>query len=141
LTGTSDGKEIDLQYQRQFNYSTPPPKSDCWSVSATLIPDIVLIAKSGQERAWLILDAKYRRGRQNVLEGMRSAHIYRDALRLGASPPALSLLLLPAEAEDAPWLHDDLFRKTHRVGAIVCSRTHADSQILDAFLTQLFAGT
>jgi hypothetical protein len=139
LTGVSNGKQIDLQYQSQFSYSDSPPKSGCWSISATFIPDIILIAKSAQKQSWMVLDAKYRRGRQNVLESMRSAHIYRDALRLLASPPTLSLLLLPGEAEDAPWLHDNLFRENHRVGAIVWSRTRADTNVIHGFLKQFFA--
>ncbi|MGH8777459.1 nuclease domain-containing protein [Paraburkholderia sp.] len=44
-------------------------------------PDIVLTVQSSRTRRFLVLDAKYRASRGNVLDAMQSAHIYQDSLK------------------------------------------------------------
>jgi hypothetical protein len=141
ISGTLGDKHIDLRYQKQFSYSKELPSSGCWSISAQLIPDIVLIARTATAQSLMVLDAKYRVARHRVLEGMHSAHVYHDALRLGATPPAFSALLLPAMAESAGWLHDKAFQATHKVGAIVCSRSQFEVHLISEFLDGLFYST
>jgi len=41
----------------------------------------------------VVLDAKWRSGRSNVLEAMESAHIHHDALRRNRAAPSPPLLL------------------------------------------------
>jgi hypothetical protein len=65
-----------------------------------------------------VLDAKYRRARQYVLEAMESAHIYRDSLRWMGQRADVSLLFVPAEP-GASWLTDPAFHQEERVGAWV----------------------
>jgi len=51
------------------------------SISSERRPDIVLTWQRGATRRWMVLDAKYRVGFQNLGQALGSAHIYRDALR------------------------------------------------------------
>jgi hypothetical protein len=66
----------------------------------------------------LLLDAKYRSSRANVLDAMTSAHVYRDSLRIGEQRPEAALLLLPAGG-DAERLQDEDFQRAHQVGVAV----------------------
>jgi hypothetical protein len=139
FSGVLGSNHLDLEYQKQFSYAIEPGIGP-WSISAQFIPDIVLFARTPPKHLWMVLDAKYRTGRQNVIDGMRSAHIYRDALRLASQPPVFSTLLLPAVAHDAAWLHDPVFQRTHHVGAVVCSRSQFDSDLIRESLAEFFNG-
>lgn len=134
LHGKRGDCSITLSLQQVFSYCSPPPSSGFWSISAELIPDIVMVVTKADRSDWLVLDAKYRHKRSNVLDGMRSAHLYRDALRRFGDPPALSLLLLPAIPKGCDWIMTDDFRATHGVGAIVLSPGQLEARALDEFL-------
>lgn len=88
------------------------------SLSREREPDLVLISRSGDRERWLVLDAKYRVARSNVLDAMASAHIYRDSLRVHGSPPVASFLLVPAET-GVRWLQDGEFQSEYGTGALV----------------------
>lgn len=94
-------------------------RPNLWSVSAELRPDLVLEWKrSDGHRDFLVLDAKYRTGRRNILSGMtESAHVYQDALRMGSGRPVATLLLVP-DAANVAWLAEEAFVRENRVGAI-----------------------
>lgn len=100
------------------------------SVSAEFHPDIVIAWRTGSTRRMLVLDAKYRSSRQNVLDAMRSAHIYQDALRWDDERPTCSLLLIPRGGE-APWLESPAFHAVHQVGIQVLSPERAASDMAD----------
>lgn len=138
LHGRAGAQSITLYLQQVFSYSPVPPKSGLWSISAQLVPDIVLFIRDSDRFSWAVLDAKYRRGRANVLDGMRSAHLYRDALRGHSSPPGMSVLLIPAFPENADWILTKEYRSTHGVGAIVMSPKCLDLSAIDSFLDKLF---
>jgi len=92
----------------------------CWgfqSISRERCPDIVITFETKEERGFIVLDAKYRRGRRAILEEMAVAHIYRDSLRWHSSRPQFALLLLPADSA-ATWLSEDAFQRTERVGVV-----------------------
>lgn len=91
-----------------------------WSVSRRREPDLVLVVHRGDEVRFVVLDAKYRASRANVLEAMASAHIYQDSLRIGSEKPYASLLLIPSGG-GASWLEDEGFLEEHRVGLHVFS--------------------
>jgi len=101
-----------------------------WSVSKERLPDLVLSVESAKGIRFLILDAKYRSSRLNVLDAMASAHIYQDSLRIGPSRPDASLLLVPSGG-GAPWLEAPSFHMTHRVGVHVLA-PGPDNTIPDA---------
>ena len=67
--------------------------------------------------AGLVLDAKWRSGRANILEAMESANTYHDSLRCDGEVPSLCLLLLPGSAE-VPALGADSNIVDHSVCAI-----------------------
>lgn len=117
LVGKGPDTRIEASLQRCFP-SNGAAKSGLQSVSMQLQPDILITASSGEERKMIILDAKYRTSRQNVLDAMRSAHLYQDALRWHGKPAACSLLLVP-KGGGAPWLEAPDFHASHRVGAHV----------------------
>jgi hypothetical protein len=83
-------------------------------------PDLLLAAQWHGSLRFLLLDAKYRSSRDNVLDAMTSAHVYRDSLRIGEGRPEAALLLLPA-AHGAEWLQNPDFQRIHQVGADVLS--------------------
>jgi len=88
------------------------------SISLQLKPDILVTTEIAGARRMLVLDAKYRTGRHNILQAMRSAHLYQDALRWDGQRPDCSLLLVPAGG-DAPWLEVPAFHAENRTGVHV----------------------
>lgn len=91
-----------------------------WSISRQRIPDFVLKVECGGQLRFIVLDAKYRASRANVLEAMESAHIYQDSLRIGLRRPEGSLLIVPSSG-GVVWLENSAFQEEHRVGIHVLS--------------------
>lgn len=114
------GCQLQLLYQAKFPsiVATQGGVSSAWSVSRERYPDIVAVLSDECVPArFAVIDAKYRAGRQNILDAMSSAHIYRDALRLGEERAAFALLTLPGE----PWsIHLDSpeYWAKHMVGTV-----------------------
>ena len=117
LVGKGPGTRIEASLQRCFP-SAGAAKGGLQSVSLQLQPDLLITVESGNDRRMLILDAKYRTSRQNVLDAMRSAHLYQDALRWDGERAVCSLLLVP-KGGGAPWLEEPDFHVAHRVGVHV----------------------
>lgn len=118
VVGTANDREVELHLQPQFAAWDISAHDACRSLSRTREPDLVIVVRHAGEERWLVLDAKYRVTRGNVLEAMESAHIYRDSLRVRGSSPVASYLLIPARG-GAEWLHDSAFQSEHGVGALV----------------------
>lgn len=111
-----DGRRFDLRLQPTFlAWDDRRGQSSRRSISGQRIPDILLRIDSGSRN--VVLDAKYRTTRANVLEAMSSAHIYRDALRIGGNRIDSALLLVPRSG-GASWLKDPAFIREHSVGVI-----------------------
>ncbi|MEO7152307.1 MAG: DUF2357 domain-containing protein [Burkholderiaceae bacterium] len=111
------GGELEILFQGVFPSSSPWAGRSGWSISRERRPDIVLVARrAGQHRA-MVLDAKWRSGKNNVLAAMESAHLYHDALRIAGGPPSPCLLLLPG-APSVAALEEQSFIDAHGVGAI-----------------------
>ena len=67
---------------------------------------------------FIVLDAKYRTGEQNILRGMaESVHPYHDAIRWGPRRADLTLLLVPSAAE-TKWLTREEYVAKHNVGVV-----------------------
>lgn len=113
----SESRTIEIHFQAKFPALAPLSGKNCWSLSRERYPDILLLDVQETGTRALVLDAKWRSGRGNLLEAMESAHIYHDALRVSGSPPSLCLLLLPGEPE-IPALATDECIKSNGVGAI-----------------------
>jgi hypothetical protein len=112
-----DGQKVELLFQPVFASESPFVDRHAWSLSKERRPDILLMLTQGSERRFIVFDAKYRSGRENVLDAMSSAHIYHDSLRIDASRPGLCLLLLPGRT-DVSSLEVDSFFEEHKVGAV-----------------------
>lgn len=120
----ANGAKLEVLFQATFPSLKPSGKRLGWSLSRERRPDIVLIHSGENGHKVFVLDAKWRSGRENVLDAMQSAHIYHDALRIGDSAPERALLLLPSSSA-VPELEAGQFIQTHAVGAI--SNVRADT--------------
>jgi hypothetical protein len=119
---TFSGTAGDLQFSAYLLPRFPAwdnsGDGDWQSVSGERKPDIVLTIEHPSRSYFIVLDAKYRATRSNVLNAMQSAHVYRDALRWRAQSPDLALLLVPRN-DEVPWLNDPEFWRLHLVGTCV----------------------
>ena len=115
--GLSGTCRAELRLQPTFR-SSPEETGRMWSISKERVPDLVLTVESAAGTRFLVLDAKYRSSRSNVLDAMASAHIYQDSLRIGPNRPDASLLLVPSGG-GAPWLEAPTFQMMHQVGVHV----------------------
>ena len=111
-----DGRRFDLRLQPTFlAWGDRRAQPSLRSISGQRTPDILLRIDNGSRN--VVLEAKYRTTRANVLDAMTSAHIYRDALRIAGKRIDSALLLVP-RSEDAPWLQGPTFIREHSVGVI-----------------------
>lgn len=115
--GTSGGLRVRLLLQQKFPSGDQKPCDQFQSISRQRFPDLVLTYEQHGDCRFVVLDAKYRRGRQAILEEMSVAHTYRDSLRWKGLRCQGAYLLLPAACE-AEWLSEEGFRRTERVGAL-----------------------
>lgn len=111
-----NGRRFDLHLQPTFlAWDDRRGQSSRRSISGQRIPDILLQIDNGSRN--VVLDAKYRTTRANVLDAMTSAHIYRDALRIDGNRIDSALLLVP-RGGGAPWLEAPVFIREHSVGVM-----------------------
>ncbi|MBM7059347.1 DUF2357 domain-containing protein [Pseudomonas sp. UL073] len=134
----SSGHLMEVLFQAKFPAADPHTDRLGWSISRERVPDILIVVYNDTTCRSLILDAKWRSGRANVLEAMESAHIYHDSLRLrrgsATERPSHCILLLPG-ASDVESLGELDFIHTHGVGAIAEFLPHGAGV---AFLSDLF---
>lgn len=114
-SGTSGSLEV--LFQANFPSLRPSQGRQGFSISRMRIPDIVLIERIDGVVRTMVLDAKWRSGRENVLDAMQSAHIYHDSLRVDMQPPSPCILLFPGN-KTVPDLEQFAFISSHGVGAI-----------------------
>jgi hypothetical protein len=112
--GSCPGRNGELRLQPTFR-SQERETEGRWSISGERVPDLVLTVHDADAVRFVVLDAKYRTSRSNVLDAMGSAHIYQDSLRIRSRRPDASLLLIPS-AGGASWLEQRAFQLEHRVG-------------------------
>lgn len=118
--GRGSAETIEILFQPRFPGRKPSSADSFRSIAKGRFPDIVITHQVGGDRRFVVLDAKYRVSRPNVVDAMDSAHLYHDALRWGDERPSLSLLLVP-RGGGADWLEDPEFRRQHRVGVLELS--------------------
>jgi hypothetical protein len=124
--------EVELRLQDRFP-AWDNGTSERISISGERRPDLTLSwSRPDGSSDWIALDAKYRVSRGSVLEGMVSAHLYHDALRIKGQPPALALLLTPGPSETV-WLMDLDFISRERVGIV----SVGGGQVLRELLSKL----
>ena len=118
LTGRRrDGRRLTLHLQRAFVNTKGTEREESWSISRECRPDLVVTLESaGKETRFVVLDAKYRAGKDAILSGMmESVHPYADALRWGPRRPDRTLLLVP-NAGEAEWLTRADYVEQHGAG-------------------------
>ena len=113
--GRGPRETIEILFQPKFPGGAASSADGFRSIAKGRYPDIVITHRVGNDRRFVVLDAKYRVSRSNVVDAMDSAHLYHDALRWGAERPCMSLLLVPRGGE-ASWLEEPDFRREHGVG-------------------------
>lgn len=134
--GTVGKTRVALYYQPRFP-SGARLEMEMASLSCELRPDIILVVDSPKGVQWIALDAKYRVAKGSVLEGMSSAHIYHDALRVRGTQPKLSLLLVPGDPVGVGWLMDTSFHNSHGIGVHVLASDCLELSWLSAWLAGL----
>jgi hypothetical protein len=112
-----NSRVIEVLFQARFPSEQAERNPLARSISRERYPDILLVDNVGMGKRCMVLDAKWRSGRTNVLEAMESAHIYHDSLRIGGTAPTPCLLLLPGDT-CVPSLETDQFIEQHGVGSI-----------------------
>lgn len=112
-----DASTLEVLFQARFRSIAKLNKPFARSLSRERYPDILLVQKHSLKTRSMILDAKWRSGRSNVLEAMESAHIYHDSLRVDGNIPNPCLLLLPGRACITA-LETEEYLRENAVGAI-----------------------
>lgn len=118
------GHWLEVLFQATFPSLKPASTRLGWSLSGERRPDLVLVHHSPSGVAAMIFDAKWRSGRENVLQSMESAHLYHDALRIGSARITPCVLLFPGSSW-VPELEKQSFIQAHGVGAVSSVRTSA----------------
>lgn len=120
FTGRDIDTQVDVFLQLRCPAFDRPANNGFSSISGERKPDIVVTVESSVESLFIVMDAKYRVAREWVLDGMESAHLYRDCLRWKGKKPDLSILLVP-RAGGAPMLETAAYQKANGVGVAVLS--------------------
>jgi hypothetical protein len=135
-TGRGIDTQVDVWLQVNCPAFDQPASHGFSSISGARYPDIVVTVESPAGSSFIVMDAKYRVERKWVLEGMVSAHLYRDCLRWRGRKPNLSILLVP-RAGGAPLLETMTYQQANGVGVAVLSVEHNG---LQAVLTPFVPG-
>jgi len=113
--GTGRGEVVTAWLQLTYPAGDASTFEDFGSVSGERRPDVTVMRESDTGMGFVVLDAKYRVSRSNVLAGMSSAHVYRDSLRWKGFSPKASILLVP-KGGAVQWLETTDALETHGVG-------------------------
>lgn len=113
--GKGPGLTLEIWLQVRCPAIDKKPYEGFSSLSKRRFPDIAIALELGDQRRFVILDAKYRTSREGVLDGMASAHIYHDSLRWFGHRPTCALLLVPRGGAVVKLQSKDFWRE-HGVG-------------------------
>ena len=121
LTARNGASVLRLLFNPRFPSVLKKPKGrGPRSISSERRPDIVITWQRGAVRRWMVLDAKYRVGGQNLGQALGSAHIYRDALRwpaMGGHSEG-AWLLAPRRSDDSDLWFQEPFHDEHGLGVL-----------------------
>lgn len=115
-----DGLSIELRYQQWFPRARQLADDRMFSsLSGVNVPDYVAILRKGRSiERWVILDAKYRSGRQPVDQGLGDIHRYRDALRIRGKSASGAFIIVPRLAEQKAVYGQSQYHNEHAFGAL-----------------------
>lgn len=118
-TRRETGERLELHYQRTFG-AWAEEANEFQSLTGERRPDYVLLLKrSGEPVAWLLLDAKYRSCRGAIHQALEELHAYRDSLRWNGRRATAAYILVPALAQDAACYGDPRYHATQSFGALI----------------------
>lgn len=115
-----DGLTLELRYQQWFSRAKSPPDNRMFtSLSGVNIPDYVLILRRNRVLiSWVIIDAKYRSGRQAVDQGLGDVHRYRDALRVRGARAQGAFVIVPRLQDESAVYSTKDFHEQHAFGVL-----------------------
>lgn len=115
-----DGAALELRYQQWFSRARPVPDRRLFtSLSGVNIPDYILVMRrAGKPTGWLILDAKYRSGRQSVEQGLGDVHRYRDALRIRGLKATGAFIVVPSLRDAEAAYAQPMYHAHHGFGVL-----------------------
>jgi len=120
-TAIRDGEQITIEFNATFRSLYAHGQATRFSLSGKRRPDFVITRDSADKPCrWLVLDAKYRAGRENLADSLTSLHIYRDALQdteRGGRCVA-GLLLAPADCTEVLQWFDPDWQQMHGLGIV-----------------------
>jgi hypothetical protein len=109
-----------LVYQRTFRAYDPRWEhgSEPFSISGERRPDMILSLCAEGRESLIVLDAKYRCGRDPIHDALGDMHIYRDSLRLSGSGARVvgAYILTPAHVVGAASYYTDEYRRRYGLG-------------------------
>lgn len=111
---------IELRYQQWFSRAkTVDDQRNFGSLSGVNVPDYVVIRRrDGEVISWVILDAKYRSGRQPIDQGLGDIHRYRDALRVKGARAEGAFIIVPRVSEEKAIYAQTAYHAEHLFGVL-----------------------
>ena len=111
---------LELRYQQWFSrMKTSNDGRMFTSLSGLNIPDYVLILRKDRVVvSWVILDAKYRSGRQAVDQGLGDVHRYRDALRVRGIRASGAFVVVPRLQDENAVYSTSTYHERYNFGAL-----------------------
>ncbi|HEU4963713.1 MAG TPA: DUF2357 domain-containing protein [Bacilli bacterium] len=119
------GLHIKIAYQEKFPsyHSTRdlPEKrrvsdEDFRSISGTMIPDLFVRVKRGDQTKGIVLDAKYRTSEYGIKESLDAVHKYKNGLRNGVMETCGVFIIVPACEERVESYFRSQYRTDYQFG-------------------------
>ena len=133
-----DGRRLQLEFNPTFKSWYCRVDDTRHSLSSERRPDFVITFDDGLHQGrWVVLDAKYRAGRENLAKALASVHIYRDALVDPARGGKCSgaMLLVPSRCDVAEWF-DPAWQRQQRMG-IAALAPGSDARTVTAWVCEM----
>lgn len=131
FTGSRNDEKIGLCFQLPCRHSAISVER-YFSISQMRVPDLILEYQNGVERQFIVLDAKYRVTKPNLLDAMASAHIYKDSIKYADVGSVGSYLLAP-HVDHVHQLASRDFHRKYGVGCLALGEeAHAQKIVLMA---------
>lgn len=130
--GNTSYGTVRIYLQPAFNAWDKTKEGRFRSLSGQRKPDIVITLENAQTKRFIVLDAKYRTTRENVLDAMQSAHIYQNCLTWNDKRPDGSFLLIP-KGGSTRWLEDLEFHSSFQVGLFELTRDRHPGPLIEFF--------
>ncbi len=135
VTWDSDRGPVRLMYNHRFRAYWEMKEDAPFSLIGEQRPDFVLTVQN----RWLVLDAKYRTTRENVLDAFNSAFSYLQSLKIPslASEPMACLLLVPKVLSESKIWFGERFHRENNFGLLCCAPERSTEHLKKTLYTVL----